>query len=225
MISEKPKLLIFDVNETLLDLSPLKSRINEALHSEYAFDIWFRTLLHYSLVETVTENYEDFSTIGKTTMQMVCKRYEVDIVDSEITSILGIIKKLPPHDDVVEALIMLKASNFKLVALSNGNDKVLKKQLRFAAIDRLFDAILSVESVREYKPKASAYEYALREMRTSANHTMMIAAHGWDILGAKRAGLKTAFVERKGKLIYTLGGDADLMGKTILEIANKLVVI
>ena len=54
----KPKLLIFDVNETLLDMEPLKHSINTALGNQYAFDIWFPQLLQYSLVETLTFLFE-----------------------------------------------------------------------------------------------------------------------------------------------------------------------
>ncbi len=225
MIYNRPRLLIFDVNETLLDLSPLKSRINEVLNSESAFDIWFQTLLHYSLVETLTDSYQDFSSIAKATLKMVSFKLKTQLSESEITSILGKIKELPAHSDVPEALERLSKFGFILVAFSNGNEEVLKKQLKFAEIDHFFDAIFSVEDIRQYKPKATSYHYVINEMKIPLKDTMMIAAHGWDIVGAKRAGLKTAFIERKGKTPYPLGENPDISGKTILDIANKLITI
>jgi len=225
MITEKPKLLIFDVNETLLDLAPLRIAIKEKLKSDSAFDIWFQTLLHYSLVETLTDSYQDFSEIAKATLKMVSFKLKVDLSESKIAAVLGKIKELPPHKDIPEALSALKASRFKLVAFSNGNKAVLNQQLQYAEIDHLFDAIISIEEIREYKPKATSYQYVVDKMETRATDSMMIAAHGWDIAGAKRAGLKTAFVAREGKTIYPLGENPDISGSTLLDIAQKLLEI
>lgn len=222
MIGNRPKLLIFDVNETLLDLSPMKFKINEVLNSESAFDIWFQTLLHYSLVETLTESYRDFSSIAKAALKMVSFKLKVQPSESEITCILSKIKELPPHNDVSEALNILSKFSFELVAFSNGNKEVLKKQLQFARIDHFFNAIFSVEDIRQYKPKATSYQYVVNEMKMPKKDCMMIAAHGWDIVGAKRAGLKTAFIEREGKTPYPLGKNPDISGKTLLDIAKKL---
>ncbi|MUH36776.1 haloacid dehalogenase type II [Zobellia amurskyensis] len=220
---KKPELLIFDINETLLNMNPLEEAINTALASQHAFALWFRTLLHYSLVETVTGNYEDFSAIAKATLQMTMKKSGKNLSDAELDAILGNIKKLPAHDDVKEGLSLLKKANIKLVALSNGNEKVLNEQLQFAGIATYFDAIMSVEVVARYKPEVSPYNAVLGKMSASAEDTMMIAAHGWDILGAKRAGLRTAFVARENHAIYPLNGMPEIEGETILEVAQTIL--
>ena len=219
----KPELLIFDINETLLNLDPLASAINKALDSKHAFSLWFRTLLHYSLVETLTGNYEDFSAIGKATLKMTMQKFDKNLSEDTVDSILGNIKKLPPHDDVKEGLKLLKDAGVKLVALSNSNENLLKEQLQFAGIASYFDAIMSVEVVASYKPDASPYKAVLAKMSASPENTMMVAAHGWDILGAKRAGLRTAFVAREGHAIYPLDGAPELIGKTILEVAQTIL--
>lgn len=218
----KPKLLIFDINETLLNMKPLEEAINTALASQHAFSLWFRTLLHYSLVENLTGNYEDFSAVGKATLQMTMKKFGKNLSDAQVDSILGNIKKLPAHDDVKKGLKLLKEANIKLVALSNGNEKVLNEQLEFAGLASYFDAIMSVDVVARYKPEGSSYNAVLAKMSESAENTMMVAAHGWDILGAKRAGLRTAFVARENHAIYPLKGTPEIEGKTILEIARVI---
>ncbi|WP_276166808.1 haloacid dehalogenase type II [Zobellia alginiliquefaciens] len=220
---KKPELLIFDINETLLNLEPLTRAINDALGSEHAFSLWFRTLLHYSLAETLTGNYEDFSAVGKATLKMTMQKFGKNLSDDTLDSILGNIKKLPAHDDVEEGLKILKEAGIKLVALSNSNAKLLNEQLQFAGIASYFDAIVSVEEVASYKPEAAPYKAVLAKMSVSPESTMMVAAHGWDILGAKRAGLRTAFVARTGHAIYPLNGTPDMEGKTILEVARTIL--
>ncbi|HEA20861.1 hypothetical protein LCGC14_1428960 [marine sediment metagenome] len=218
----KPKLIVFDVNETLLNLEPLKLKVNHALYNDFAFDLWFSKLLHYSLVETITEQYADFSSIAAATFRMVAQRFEIDIPDTEISAILSNIKNLPPHTDVVEALTLLKKTGHTMVALTNGNQDVADEQLENAGIKGFMKKVFSVEIVNRYKPHSETYNYVLKAMKTSPKDTLLVAAHGWDIVGAQRAGMKTAFVAREGKFIYPLASHPDLTGKTVLEIAKEI---
>ncbi len=219
----KPRLLIFDVNETLLDLKPMKVAINNALANELAFDNWFSTLLHYSLVESITGKYQDFGKVGAATLKMTAEKFDKQISESKIKDVLSLIKKLPPHPDVVQGLTILKNSGVKMVALTNGTMEVVKAQMAFAEIDHFFDELFSVENVKQYKPHPSTYTHVVKEMKASPIYTMLIAAHGWDIAGAHRAGLMTGFVSRPGKFPYPLAEEADITGSNILSIARALV--
>ncbi len=219
----RPRLLIFDVNETLLDLKPMKVAINNALANELAFDNWFSTLLHYSLVESITGKYQDFGKVGAATLKMTAEKFDKQISESKIKDVLSLIKKLPPHPDVVQGLTILKNSGVKMVALTNGTMEVVKAQMAFAEIDHFFDELFSVENVKQYKPHPSTYTHVVKEMKASPIYTMLIAAHGWDIAGAHRAGLMTGFVSRPGKFPYPLAEEADITGSNILSIAKALV--
>ncbi len=221
----KPELIVFDVNETLLDLSPLKTKVNQVMGSDLAFDLWFSNLLHYSLVETVTGNYADFSSIAAVTFRMVAQKLEIEIDDDKITSTLEAIKSLPPHSDVIPALTGLEKAEFAMVALTNGNQDVAETQLANAKLDGFFKSIISVENVGRYKPHPDPYTFILEKMEISSANAILVAAHGWDIVGAKRAGMQTAFVERKEKSMYALGESPDFTGRTVLEVAEKLVAI
>jgi len=89
-----PKVLIFDVNETLLDLSPLKESINRTLGNEYAADIWFAELLQYSLVETVSDSYHDFSQIAQEVLRMNALKYDLELSEEELQDTLKPITRL-----------------------------------------------------------------------------------------------------------------------------------
>ena len=218
----KPQLLIFDVNETLLDLSPLKDSINSALENDLGFEVWFPQLLHYSLVETLTDNYRDFSEIAAAVFKMTAEKFNKNFSDEEVKEILSKITELPPHADVVKGLQKLKEEGFIMVALTNGKPNVAKDQLEFAGLTSYFDEILSVEVVKKYKPATETYNFVTRKFGVENSMAMMIAAHGWDIAGAKRAGLKTAFISRPGKSLYPLADSPDLIFSTILELSESL---
>lgn len=83
-----PTLIVFDVNETLLDMTGVKNKVNKALGSKWAFKIWFGLLLQYALVDTVTGKFHDFGTIAKTTLSMEAASLEADLTDKDIQDIL-----------------------------------------------------------------------------------------------------------------------------------------
>lgn len=219
----KPKLLIFDVNETLLDMTPLRESVNEALSEIRGFDIWFPSLLQYSLVETITNNYYDFSEIAEATLKMTATSLGVELTEKQLKKTLSPITELTAYPEVEKSLEILKKNGFKLVALSNGKPKVLKEQLRFAKIDQFFDEVISVEEVKSYKPHASTYHYAYLTLNILPEDTMLIAAHGWDIAGAKRAGIQAAFLSRPGKSLYPLALEPEVMASSLEELTKLLV--
>jgi 2-haloacid dehalogenase len=123
-----PKLIIFDVNETLLDMAPLKSAINSKLDHPFAFDTWFALLLQYAWVESLSENYRPFGEIGLATLHMAADKLQVNISNDEAKSILGKIRQLPPHPDVIHGFEKLEKLNIPMVALTNGSLVTAKSQ-------------------------------------------------------------------------------------------------
>ena len=218
----KPKIIIFDVNHSLLNMFTLKEEVNAALENEMGFEIWFPKLLHYSLVETTTKNYRNFTEIALETFRMISDKFDKSFTNSEVANIISEITKLPPFPDVKPGLEELKSSGYRLIAFSNGKPDVLQSQLKFAELNSIFDGIHSVEEVKKYKPHPRSYQYILNKYRVTAQKALMVAAHPWDILGAKRAGLKTCFIERPGEIFYQLADKPDLRLNGIDKISQNL---
>jgi len=218
-----PKLLIFDVNETLLDLKPLKERINTKLNSTLAFDLWFPKLLQYAMVETLTGTYRDFGDIGAATLEMTAQQLSVSLSEQEIKDTLSIITQLQPHPDVMEGLEQLAAKGFRLVALTNGGQSTLEQQMQFSRLESYFDSLYSVEVVKRFKPHPKTYRYVLSKEEALPSEAMLVAAHAWDIIGAQRVGLQTAFVQRPGKFMYSKSTRPSLVVKDLKELVEKLV--
>ncbi|MFZ8201308.1 haloacid dehalogenase type II [Alteromonas portus] len=202
-----PKVIFFDINETLLDMQAIKTGLASVLNGdETLVDLWFANLLHHSLVDIVSGQFHDFIDIGAAVLTMVAhsKGITVDEATAKDT-IKQHITRLPAHDDVIPALKALQSAGFTLVALSNSSKAGLDAQLEYANIRPYFSHVLSVESVRTYKPHAAVYHWACQQANVKNENAMMVAAHGWDVSGAKAAGMQTTFVERSGKMMYPLG--------------------
>lgn len=218
------KVVFFDINETLLDLTSIATSIANALGGRPDLvPLWFSNLLHHSVVETLTGQFHSFGEIGVAALKMVAENRNIPMSDELAKqTILKPITQLPPHKDVLEGLKKLKQKGYKLVALSNSSCAGLKAQLEYAKLTSLFDQQLSVETVQAYKPSAKVYNWAIEQLNTRADETLMVAAHHWDLAGAKAVGMNTAFINRPGKTLYPLGHQPDLLCDDILALATKL---
>lgn len=220
--SVKPRLLIFDVNETLLDLTPVKEAVNSFYGKEDAATLWFGKLLHYSLVERVTGQYHNFSEIAEAVMDMVSAYYGKEMPQPTKKEILSKMGELPPHDDVKEGLQTLREAGFRLATFTNSAQKVADKQLEHAGIGHFFETSLSVDPLQLYKPELAAYKEALRQLGAEAESTLFVAAHGWDMAGAIQAGLQTAFIKRQGKSLFPLAPIPTFTAATLIELGEQL---
>ncbi len=223
-ITEPPKVIFFDVNETLLDLQSMKKSVGEALGGrEDLLPLWFSTMLHYSLVDTTTERYHHFGEIGVAALMMVAQINGIDISEEDAkTAIVTPLRSLPAHPDVKEGLRALKEQGYTLVSLTNSSNKGVQTQFENAGLTEFFDRRLSVEDIKKYKPHLDAYKWAADQMGVKPEDTLMVAAHGWDTAGAKAAGMKAAFIKRDGKVMYPLAIPADFIVNDVVELATIL---
>jgi len=221
----RPKLLIFDVNETLLDLSPMKNRMNDVFGHEYAFKQWFALMLQYSLVDNVTGEYHNFGEIGKAAFKMTENILEKKISASDMEETLKMIRSLPAHPDVKEGLSMLKNAGYRMVTLTNSTEEVVTQQMDAAGLTQYFERIMSIDSYQKYKPALETYTKTTEILGVKPREAMLIAAHGWDVTGALHAGLQAAFIDRPGQVQYPLAPEVQITGNTLLTIAKKLLDI
>lgn len=214
--------LFFDVNETLLDTTELNRSVAQRLgdRPERA-EAWFTSLLHHSLVESVTGSWNSFGDIAEAVLEMTAARYGVTL-PKNATPLTEIIAAMPAHPDVAAGLTALQQQGFTLVALTNSSASLAEKQLSSAGLAPLFTRILSVEQLQVYKPDLRVYQWAMKELGKPVSECMMVAAHGWDVGGAKRAGMKTAFVSGKGQALYPLAPVPDLIVSDIGELAANI---
>ncbi|QDU80253.1 (S)-2-haloacid dehalogenase 4A [Polystyrenella longa] len=200
----RPKVIILDVNETLLDLAPLKTSVGKALGGkEELLPLWFSTMLHYSLVETLSDNYHSFGEIGTAALMMVAEKQGIELDYEEAKeSIVTPLRSLPPHPDVAAGLKALKAEGYYIVSLTNSSAIGVETQLRNARLTDLIEKQYTIESIKKYKPHPDTYNMVLKDLKIEPGDVLMVAAHAWDLAGAKNVGLQTAFISRPGATLY-----------------------
>ena len=219
----RPKVIFFDVNETLLDLKPVQKTVGEALGGRPELvPLWFTTMLQYSLVTTVADRYSDFGEIAVACLRMVARNHGIDLNQAVAKNAVAPMRCLPPHLDAVPALERLRDAKYRLLALTNSSNAAVADQLRNAGLDKLFEAALSVEEVGLYKPHAHVYRWAARRAGVDVSECLLVAAHGWDVAGATWAGMRSAFVGRPGQQQFPLGPTPELVVATLHELTDQM---
>ena len=223
----RPKVLFFDVNETLLDLTQMKKQVGEALNGrEDLLSLWFTTMLQYSLVSSASGQYEHFGHIGAAALQMVGANNGLAISETEARQVIvNALRALPAHPEVKGALAQLKNEGYHLVSFTNSSNEGVKKQFESAGLTDYFDERLSVEELGKFKPFRETYEWGARKMGIKAEEAMLVAAHGWDIAGALAAGWRGAFVSRPGAQLYPLAAKPEIVEEDLALIAQRLIAL
>ncbi len=195
----RPSVIAFDVNETLSDLSPLGARFVEVGASASAAPLWFAAVLRDGFALTAAGENPPFAGVAREVLlsqlsQSVLNRS----VEEAARHVMDGFFSLELHADVASGVDRLHEDGFRLVTLSNGATAVAERLLTAGNIRDRFERLLSVEDAGAWKPSARAYEYAAQECEVKPEELLLVAVHPWDVDGARRAGLQSAWVNRSG---------------------------
>jgi 2-haloacid dehalogenase len=220
----RPAALVFDVNETLSDMSPLAQRFADVGAEESLAATWFASLLRDGFALTAVGVNPRFAEIARTllTAQLSARVSDPDAAAEHIMTGFG---ELSTHADVVPGIHELARLGVRLLTLSNGSASVAEGLLTRAGIRSEFEALLSVEDAPLWKPAPSAYAYALETAALTPAEGMLVAVHPWDIDGAHRAGLRTAWVNRSGGPYPGHLSPADLEVTSMTDLAEQLAAL
>lgn len=190
------RVVIFDVNETMLDLGALDPLFVRWFGDQLARKEWFALTLHFALTLAATREFRSFGEVGAAALAGIAHRRGLSLPGEVAAQLHEEVLRLPAHLDVAPALRILRHAGLVTAALSNNPLPVVQKQLHHVGLSPLFDEIMSVDEAGALKPTPEVYDLAVRRLRLAPNPIWMVAAHGWDIAGATRAGLRGAFVAR-----------------------------
>jgi 2-haloacid dehalogenase len=192
----RPDVIFFDVNETMLDLGGLRPRFEEVFGSADAMSEWFVRMLHGSLVANHVGNHRPFGLIGAEALMVLAQKRGLSVEPAVAAEIVESMRSLPAHADVAAALDRLVAGGFRLVALTNSSSDAVQAQLTNAGLDDRFERAISVDSVGRFKPSPDVYLHAAMQVTVDIDRALLVAAHDWDIVGARSVGMPGAFVAR-----------------------------
>lgn len=218
----KRTLVCFDVNETLLDFGALDP-VFEPVGGPAARHLWFAQVLVSAMALTHVNRYLDFSELGQQALRSVAVRFHWRLPADFASALRQRLASLPAHADATAALSRLREAGYHVAALTNSPLEGVRRQLQQAGLVPCFDAILSVEAVRRYKPAEAPYAMAARHFNVSTAGMWMVAAHDWDILGAEHAGCSGVFVGRGDDRFPDAWPGPTGVARTLVDAADLII--
>ena len=216
-------LIVFDVNETLLDLQTVEPVFERIFGDKNAMRLWFANLVLYSEALTMAGCYVPFTDIGSAVMKMLVDAQGIKISDADKKELTERFSTMPPYPEVPAALRRLRDAGFRLFTLTNNTLEVQTRQLEHGGIASLFERRFSVDGVKQHKPSREVYAYVENELGVEASHLLLIACHTWDTLGAVAAGWEAALIKRPGNDVLGVGPQPQVVGNDLSDVADQLI--
>jgi len=218
-------IVVFDVNETLLDITTLEPLFERVFGDPSVLREWFAQLILYSQTMTLSGLYTPFGELGVGSLRMVASIHGVHLADGDIDELKKRMNTMPAHPDVVPALTRLRDAGFRLVTLTNSAGGASPTPLERAGIGDFFERSFSVEAVRKFKPAPETYRQVAEQLGVETSDLCLVACHLWDTIGAQAAGCRGALVTRPHNAVLPAAEVPvpDLVASELTELANQIV--
>lgn len=217
--------IVFDVNETLLDLAVLDPLFETHMGSYTWRRIWFNEMLITAITLNQIGRYVPFSDIGRASLTSTAALAEVEITHAAVEEILHGIQTLPAHPDVMTGLERLTSTGLRLVALTNSPPKIAEAQLEHAKLTDHIVELITVQNSHCLKPAREVYVDVEKRLALHPGSLMLVAAHTWDIAGASNSGWQTALLSRGHQIEHPLYPKPTLSARDLAEAAEDIVAI
>ena len=161
---------------------------------------WRRAHFESSMIDALLHrDHTPYRDIGRQAVDYTLERAGIAHTTDEVDALVSQIERLRPFGDVVAGLQTLQAHGLRLVILSNGDPDMLERGVAFSGTAHLFDRVISVAEAGSFKPHAATYRTATELLDVRPEEVCFVANHAFDCIGAKAAGMRTAFVDRRSR--------------------------
>jgi 2-haloacid dehalogenase len=215
--------VIFDINETVLDLSSLKPKFEIIFGDSAVIATWFAMLLHTSTVCALTGVRTGFASLAGIMLDAVAARRGLVVSSDQGAEILGGFASLQPHADIATAMVRLRSVGYRTVAFSNSSLDLVTNQIANAGLGELFDEIVSVEEVGSFKPDPRVYQFVAKRLNRPLSVLRLVATHDWDTHGAIVAGMLAAYIDRSGAPYHPLYQQPDVYASDMNEVVEQII--
>src|ERR1700733_10950400 len=187
---EKPSILIFDVNETLIDFEVMSPLFERVFGDKRVMREWLGHLIMYSMTITLSGLYKNYWALGGGLIRMVGAIHKIEVSPSDVEALQNGMKTMPAHADADRGLKLLKEAGFRMVTLTNSPPTPgSKSPLEHAGLDKYFERQFNIETARAYKPAPAVYHMVAQELDVEDADCCMVATHVWDTIGGQSAGM------------------------------------
>jgi 2-haloacid dehalogenase len=197
--------VVFDAYGTLFDVHSVIQRCDALFPGKgpALSQLWRAKQLEYTWLRSLMGRYEDFESITRAALRYACRALALDWSEPAEGALMDEYRRLAPYPEVPAALEAL--SGHRLAILSNGSPAMLDAVVRNAGLASRFQAVLSVDPLRIFKPHPAVYRLAPDTLGVTSAEIAFISSNFWDVTGATAFGFRTFWINRAGAQPDELG--------------------
>ena len=209
----RPEAFVFDAYGTLYDVHSVGARCESFWPGKGAqlSQLWRAKQLEYTWQRSLMQRYVPFSTVTREALGYSCEALKLELSVAQVEALMAEYTKLALYPDVTETL---KQLNTRKAILSNGSPDMLLPLVKSSGL--VFDAVISVDELRIFKPTPAVYELAAKKLGT--RQIGFVSSNCWDAIGAKSYGFDVYWINRAGAPVDRLGFKPDRILKSLNEI-------
>ena len=219
----RPRVIAFDVVETLFSLAPVRRRLSDLGLPDGALEVFFARLLRNAFALDASGTFMPFGKVARATLEGMLAAEDLAVDDGKIDQALGGFAELPAHPDVAPAFQLLQQDGVRIMALTNGSADNTLQLLKRAGLAAFVERVISIDEIGRWKPRREVYLHAAEVAGVPPDDLALVAAHAWDVHGASRAGLVTGWVSRLEKHFDSSMNPPDVAADTLDEACRKLL--
>ena len=223
-MSPRPRIVAFDIIETVFSLENMRPRLVELGLPGSALKLWIASALRDAFALSITDRFSPFRAVLRGGLVTLLSTHQLPVEEVRVAAVLDGMAELDPHPDAGDAFAALASQDVRIVALSNGAASVTERLLQRSGLDQFVEAVYSIEQVQRFKPRREVYLHAASASGVDPGEMALVATHAWDIHGASAAGLTTGFVVRRQSYPAVMHRP-DVEGRTLLDTVNALMAI
>jgi 2-haloacid dehalogenase len=184
---------------------------------------WRRTHFENSMIDALLHrDHTPYREIGFQAVDYTLERAGIEHTADEVRALVAEIERLDPFPDVVQALTDIKRHGLELVILSNGDPDMLAAGVPYSGTADLWDHVISVAEANSFKPHHATYTRAAEIVGLDRSEILFVANHAFDCVGAKAAGLRSAFIDRRTRPFGNTKYPADVTVADMAELAGLI---
>ncbi|CAN5566012.1 haloacid dehalogenase type II [soil metagenome] len=220
-----PEALGFDIYGTLVDPLDMNEHLRGLIgeKADRFSELWREKQVEYSWRRGLMREYADFGVCTRQALDFAALSLDVELSADQREGLTEEYQNLQPFPDVIPGLERLRSEGHTLVAFSNGVEQTARVLLgRGGVLDHL-EAVVSVDDLGTFKPDPEVYRYLARRLERPVEETWLVSSNAWDVIGAKSAGLRAAWVRRRPDAVFDPWDiEPDLVVENLEQLAGKL---
>jgi 2-haloacid dehalogenase len=166
--------------------------------------LWREKQIEFSFRRGLMRKYVNFDVCTQQALIYVSQQMNVRLNRDEKRALLAAYLRLPAFPGVKNALRALKQGGNTLVALTNGTERSVRAVLGHADVVRFFEAVISVDKIKTFKPDPAVYERLVWSVKRPKKNIWLVSSNPFDVIGARACGLKTVWLQRDAARTFDL---------------------